>query len=212
MQSYVDRANPLSVAANAMERWYFQPRYDGIAVSEDGLAMKINERGVELVGENERVAGGRRAASGRVNKASQAFCKDFTDKYAMIAEKVRIYAEMRQLFNVAIAAAYIHEQDFYGQASWDMPVLGDEAKFAVQTYTAPEQVETAVNAIWRGNTLDDPTGRWRPRSAATGTEKRESGHRHRGRQQPGQTIGRPVESGRRSMVVGLIRACPLTSC
>lgn len=158
MQSYVDRANPLSVAANAMERWYFQPRYDGIAVSEDGLAMKINERGVELVGENERVAGGRRAASGRVNKASQAFCKDFTDKYAMIAEKVRIYAEMRQLFNVAIAAAYIHQQDFYGQASWDMPVLGDEAKFAVQTYTAPEQVETAVNAIWRGNTLMTPLG------------------------------------------------------
>ena len=124
MQSYVDRANPASVAANAMERWYFQPRYDGISVSEDGLAMKINERGVELVGENERVAGGRRAASGRVNKASQAFCKDFTDKFVAIAQRVRIYAEMRQLFDVAIAAAYIQEQDFYGQANWEMAGVG----------------------------------------------------------------------------------------
>ncbi|MCO8121938.1 DUF1598 domain-containing protein [Stieleria sp. TO1_6] len=157
-QSYVDRANPASVAANAMERWYFQPRYDGISVSEDGLAMKINERGVELVGANERVAGGKRTVTGRVNKASQAFCKDFTDKFPQIAEQVRIYAELRQLMDVSIAAAYIQEQDFYGQADWTMPVLGNEAAYQIQTYTAPEQVETAVNAVWRGNTLMTPLG------------------------------------------------------
>lgn len=158
MQSYVDRANPNAVAANAMERWYFQPNYDGIAVSEDGLAMKIKERGVQLVGENERVAAGNRVASGRVNKASQAFCRDFTEKFPVIAERVRVYAELRQLINVAIAAAYIQEQDFYGQAAWDMPVLMDESKVSVETHTAPEQVETAVNAIWRGNTLMTPLG------------------------------------------------------
>lgn len=158
MASYVDRANPSAVASNAMERWYFQPRYDGISVSEDGLAMKINERGVELVGENERVAGGRRTITKRVNAASQAFCRDFTEKFPEIADKVRIYAELRQLINVAIAAAYIQEQDFFGQADWSMPVLGDESAFQVGTYTAPEQVETAVNAVWRGNTLMTPLG------------------------------------------------------
>ncbi|MGI9473357.1 MAG: DUF1598 domain-containing protein, partial [Rubripirellula sp.] len=159
VKSYVERANPRAVARNAMERWYFQPNYDGIAVSEDGLAMKIKERGVQLVGENERVAaGGRRTATRRANKASQAFCQEFTDKFPAIAQKVRIYAELRQLIDVAIAAAYIQEQDFYGQAAWEMPVLMDESKVAVETYTAPEQVETAVNAIWRGNTLMTPLG------------------------------------------------------
>ncbi|MFK8113006.1 MAG: DUF1598 domain-containing protein [Rubripirellula sp.] len=158
MKSYVDRASPTSVSANAMERWYFQPNYDGVAVSEDGLAMKIKERGVQLVGENERVAGGKRKASGRVNKASQAFCGEFTDKFNLIASRVRIYAELRQLIDVAIAAAYIQEQDFYTQAEWNMPVLMDESKVSVETYTAPDQVETAVNAIWRGNTLMTPLG------------------------------------------------------
>ena len=38
------------------------------------------------------------------------------------------------------------------------PVLGNEAEFAVQVHTAPEQVETAVNAVWRGNTLMTPLG------------------------------------------------------
>ena len=158
LKSYVERANPSAVAANAMERWYFQPNYDGIAVSEDGLAMKIKERGVQLVGENERVAAGRRVASGRVNKASQAFCQEFTDKFNVIAHRVRIYAELRQLIDVAIAAAYIQQQDYYGQAAWDMPVLLDESRLSVETYTVPQQVETAVNAIWRGNTLMTPLG------------------------------------------------------
>jgi hypothetical protein len=157
-QSYVDRANPSSIAANAMERWYFQPNYDGIAVSDDGYAMKIKERGVQLVGENERVAGGQRAKSGRKNRASQAFCMDFTKKYPLIEKRVRIYAELRQLIDVAIAAAYIQQQDFYGQSGWNMPVLLDESKVSVETYNAPDQVETAVNAIWRGNTLMTPLG------------------------------------------------------
>ena len=158
MQSYVDRANPSVVASNAMERWYFQPNYDGIAVSEDGLAMKIKERGVQLVGANERVAGGKRVATARVNRASQAFCGDFTKRFNLIAERVRIYAELRQLIDVAIAAAYIQDQDFYTQADWNLGVLGDESIYSVERYQAPEQVETAVNAIWRGNTLMTPLG------------------------------------------------------
>ena len=159
LMSYVERAKPTTVAANAMERWYFQPNYDGIAVSEDGFAMKIKERGVQLVGANERVAkGGQRVASGRVNRASQAFCQEFTDKFPQIAGKVRIYAELRQLIDVAIAAAYIQQQDFYGQADWNMPVLMNESKVKVETYVAPSQVATAVNAIWKGNTLMTPLG------------------------------------------------------
>ncbi|MGV3483217.1 MAG: DUF1598 domain-containing protein, partial [Planctomycetaceae bacterium] len=159
MASYVDRANPSQVAANAMERWFFVPNYDGVAVSEDGLAMKLNDRGVMLVGENERVsAGGKRVVSGRTNRASQAFCQDFTSKYPQIADRVPVYAEMRNLIDAAIAAAYIQQQDFYGQANWGMTTFGDEAKFAVETHTAPHQVETAVNAVWKGNTLMTPLG------------------------------------------------------
>jgi hypothetical protein len=159
VKSYVARANPHSVAANAMERWYFQPNYDGVAVSEDGLSMNIKERGVQLVGANERVAaGGRREVSGKVNRASQAFCREFTEKFSEIAKRVRVYAELRQLIDVSIAAAYIQQQDFYGQADWQMPTLLDESKLSIETYTVPEKVETAVNAIWRGSTLMTPLG------------------------------------------------------
>lgn len=159
VRSYVSRTSPQTVAANALERWYFQPNYEGVSVSDDRLAMRINERGVQLVGAGERVVGnGKRVQAGRGNRASQAFTQEFTDKYTLIASKVRVYAELQQLIDLAIAAAYIQEQDFYQQANWSMDVLSDESQVSVETYTAPEKVETAVNAIWRGNTLMTPLG------------------------------------------------------
>ncbi len=40
---------------NALIRWYFVPNYEALAVSEDGLAMKLVGQGVKLVGEDELV-------------------------------------------------------------------------------------------------------------------------------------------------------------
>ena len=158
LKSYVDRANPSVVAANAMERWYFQPNYDGVSVSDDSFAMRIDERGVQLVGQSERVAGGQRTATGRRNRASAAFTQDFTRRYNDIADRVRVYAELKQLIDISIAAAYIREQNFYELADWNADTLMNESAVAVETYNTPQQVETAVNAIWRGNTLMTPLG------------------------------------------------------
>jgi hypothetical protein len=159
MASYTDRSSPASGSANAMQRWFFVPNYDGVAVSEDGLALKLNDRGVKLVGESERVDGdGKREASGKVNRASQGFCSDFTKFYNQIAQRVQVYAELRNLIDVSIAAAYIQQQDFYGQAQWSLATFGDEAQFPVETHTAPQQVETAVNAVWKGSSLLTPIG------------------------------------------------------
>ncbi|SRR6056297_748880 len=159
LASYVQRANPTQIAANAMERWYFQPNYEGVKVSEDGQAMQLSQHGVELVGANERVGNkGERVAVNRGNRASEAFCKDFTENYDRIAAVAPVYAQMRNLVDAAIAAAYIQQQDFYGQSGWGMDFFGDEARFAVEVHESPVQVETAVNAVWKGNTLMTPLG------------------------------------------------------
>jgi hypothetical protein len=157
--SYTDRSSPAQGSASALQRWFFIPNYEGVAVSDDGLAMKLNERGVKLVGESELVdRGGNRAAGGKGNRASEGFCTDFTRMYDKIAEAIPVYAELRNLIDVSIAAAYIQQQDFYGQASWSLSTFGDESRFAVEIHNAPQQVETAVNAVWKGTSLLTPIG------------------------------------------------------
>ncbi|MCR9119316.1 MAG: DUF1598 domain-containing protein [bacterium] len=159
MTSYVDRAKPREVAANAMQRWYFTPNYEKLRVSEDGNAVEFVGAGVQLVGADELVReDGTRVGSGKADLASKAFTKDFTDKYPELARATPVYGQLRNLIDLAVAAAYIQDRDFYSQADWKMTAFGDESKYAIETYTAPTKVGSAVNAIWRGGTLMTPIG------------------------------------------------------
>lgn len=160
LTSYVDRANPTQVASNALQRWYFVPNYQCVRVSEDSMAMQLEGDGVKLVGEDEVVMdGGKRAkARGKINQASDTFVKAFTKVYPKLAEVTPVYAQLRNCIDLAVAAAFIQHQDYYGLAKWEPSVLMNEGQFAVETMNPPQQVETAVNAMWRGNRLITPIG------------------------------------------------------
>jgi len=159
LASYVDRASPSQVSRDAMQRWFFTPDYECVRASQDGLAMELVGDGVKLVGEDEVVtAAGQRKVASRANKASQAFVTEFTKKYSTLADRSPVYAELRNLIDLAIAAAYIHQEDLYGKANWPMELFGNEQAFAVETYNVPKTVETAVNAIWKGRRLMTPVG------------------------------------------------------
>jgi len=157
--SFIERANPSQVARNALFRWFFTPDYRCVRQSEDGLAMELVGDGVKLVGEDELVsAGGNRQAASRSNKASQAFVRSFTKKYSELAERSPVYAELRNLIDLVVAAAYIQQEDYYGRAAWTMELFGSEQAVPVETYNPPKQVATAVNAVWKGNRLMTPIG------------------------------------------------------
>jgi hypothetical protein len=157
--SYVANAKPGSVAANALQRWYFQPNYECVRVTEDHLAMELVGEGVKLSGQSEVVAGdGTRGAAGAKDPASEKFTTSFTEQYPALAAKSPVYAQLRNLIDLSIAAAFIQEQDYYTKAGWKAEVLMDEGQVAVELYEEPKQVESAVNAIWRGNKLMTPIG------------------------------------------------------
>ena len=159
MKSYVDLASPTSVARNAMQRWYFVPDYECVRVSEDKLAMELVGNSVKLIGADEMVAAdGTRANAGQVDMAGKRFTEGFTEKYPEIAKAVPVYAQLRNLIDLSVAAAYMQREDFYSQVSWSMDLFGKEEAFSVQTGKAPQQVETAVSAVWRGNRLMTPIG------------------------------------------------------
>jgi hypothetical protein len=157
--SYVAKARPGAVSNNALQRWYFQPNYECVRVTDDHLAMQLVGEGVKLSGQSEVVgADGSRGAGGASNPASEAFTSSFTEQYPALAARVPVYAQLRNLIDLSIAAAFIQEQDYYGKADWKASVLMDESKVTVEVYEAPTQVESAVNAIWKGNKLMTPIG------------------------------------------------------
>ena len=157
--SYVSKASPAAVSRNALQRWYFTPNYECVRASEDGMAMQLEGDGVKLIGADELVRNdGTRVASGAVDKAGKMFTESFTAHYAELADRSPVYAQLRNLIDMSIAAAYMQQEDFYGQVGWDQGCFAHEEQLPLDRYVAPMQVETAVNAIWKGNTLMTPIG------------------------------------------------------
>ena len=157
--SYVKRARPANVARNALQRWYFVPDYESIKMSEDQLAIELIGNGAKLIGEDEHVGvDGSRVRSGRADRASQMFVQSFTKRFAELSRRVPVYGQLRNVIDLAIAAAHIQQEDFYSRSGWSLGVFAREDVYPVQIHNAPEKVETAVNVVWKGRTLMTPVG------------------------------------------------------
>jgi hypothetical protein len=155
MATYIDRAS----SNETLQRWYFTPNYDCVRVADDDMAMELVGQGVKLVGAAEVVAAtGVRVAGGGQSKASSLYCQAFTANYPQIALRSPVYGQLKNLIDLAVAAAFIQKQDYYGSASWKMETLGDERQLPVENFQAPKTVEPAANAVFKGNRLMTPIG------------------------------------------------------
>jgi hypothetical protein len=159
LKSYVELAKPAQINRNALQRWWFVPQYDCVRLSEDRLAMEMVGDAVKLVGEDEVVgAEGQRTAQGKTGGSSQKFTYGFTQKYPELAKRKPIFAQLRNLIDMAVVAAHIQREDYYGKTGWDMEVFANEELFPVQVYKAPVEVDTVVTSLWKDHRLMTPVG------------------------------------------------------
>ena len=64
---------------------------------------------------------------------------------SQLAQKYRVYAELRNLFDLAVATSLMRSQKLAEQADWQMTFLGDDGKYQVDYGVAPTQVDSVVN-------------------------------------------------------------------
>jgi hypothetical protein len=134
-----------------LQRWWFTPDYDCVKVTDDRLAMELVGEGVQLQTEAMLAGGGGQLKSGAPSsRASELFVTGFTRKYAQLAGKSPVYAQLRNLIDMAVAAAFVRQQGYVERAGWTLATYGDEALLPVRT-PAATRAAAAVNAAWRAN-------------------------------------------------------------
>ena len=77
-----------------------------------------------------------------------------------LAERSPVYAELRNLIDLSIAAAYIQQQDYCHQAGWKMELFGSEQAFPIRKPT------TFPRRSNRPSTPSGRTTRWALQSVA----------------------------------------------
>jgi hypothetical protein len=159
LKSWIERSRGGS-SAGALQRWFFEADYSKVSTNEEGTALHLQGQGVKLTGEKEFVSkSGDRSRSGSAgDPASKGFTQEFTQKFEKLGEVIPVFGELRNLFDIAIAAAFIQDRDLCGKAGWDLGVFGDETRFSVLGNPTITQVESAVNAVWKDGQLVTPIG------------------------------------------------------
>lgn len=155
VSSFIANAKP---GGNTVQRWFFQPDYDCVNVNEDRTAMELVGNGVKLVGEDESVnAKGDRKGKGSTSRASQIFCNTFTKNYSKMAQADPIWAELRNVIDMSVVAAYIQKMKLYEKANWDLGVFADENVVSVENNeNVATQVAPVANGVWKGNQFMSP--------------------------------------------------------
>ena len=155
--TFVDKTKPRFAKSNALTRWFFQPDYSCVHMTEDKRSMQLVGNGVKLVGEDESVsAAGNRKGRGAMNPASKAFTSSFTRMYSKLAEQEPLFAELRNLIDLSIVAAFIQKMDIYSQADWKLTTFGDESIVPVENRYPLKKVAPVINAFYKGSSFMTP--------------------------------------------------------
>ena len=129
-----------------MLRWWFTLNYDSVQTSQDHLAFNIRGQGVKVESENEHLdPGGQRVHTGKSDPLNRQFVESFTKHFDELCAKYPIYAELRNICDLALAASLVREEALADKVGWHMAWFGDPQAFAVEKCAAPKEVDSVVN-------------------------------------------------------------------
>ena len=151
VSSYLESAK--SAGADALRgmsvlRWWFTPNYKSIRTTDTHNTFALDGIGVRVLCENEMLTeAGQRIHTGRSDPLSQQFADQFTVHFEALAAKYPIYADLRNLFDVALLAAVMHTEDLPGRIGWHMAFFRSADACQVRRYAAPREVDSVANYV-----------------------------------------------------------------
>jgi len=127
-------------------RWWFTLNYDAVEASPDRRAFAIRGQGAKVLSENELLtAQGKRVHTGQSDELNRRFAHDFTRHFDALARKYPVYADLRNVFDLALVSALIEAEGLADRVGWHLTCFGDAAGYPVGLAPAPTQVDTVVN-------------------------------------------------------------------
>lgn len=136
-------------------RWWLTMKYDAILHSPDHNVFEIQGPSVQCLSENQYLtAQGERVGTGKADATNQAFAQNFTKHYADLAKRDIAFADLQNVFDLALVAALLKNEGVAQRAGWNSGSFAADGMYLPATYAAPREVESvAHHHVYRGKDI-----------------------------------------------------------
>lgn len=148
MKSYFDllsRAEQRGTGSMDALRWWMSAGHESIQMSASGDAYQFTGQSVRCLAEDQIVnADGTRVGAGEAQGANAEFARLFTRHFEALAADDAVFADLQNVFDLAMVSALVGSQGLTQAAHLDSAVLQD-----VPVRSAEVPTELMTSAAWR---------------------------------------------------------------
>jgi hypothetical protein len=127
-------------------RWWLTMKYDSILHSPDRNVFEITGSSVQCLSENERItAAGERIHTGQSGLINTLFAQNFSNHYEGLAMRDPVFADLQNVFDLALVAALIRRERADQRLGWDQGVFRADGNFRTALYEPAEELMSVVN-------------------------------------------------------------------
>lgn len=136
-------------------RWWLTMKYDSVRHSSDGDAFEFVGSSVQCLSENQFLnTQGQQVLTGKSEGANLAFAQTFTSKYEELAKQDLVFADLRNVFDLALVASLLEHRQIARQTGWNYGCFAGDGAYRTRVYDAPLEVESVVNhRVYRGRDI-----------------------------------------------------------
>jgi hypothetical protein len=136
-------------------RWWLTMKYDAVLYSPDHNVFELDGPSVQCLSENQYLtAQGERVGTGQADATNRKFAENFTRHYAELAERDIAFADLRNVFDLALVAALLRNEQIAERIGWDFGCFHTNGLYQPAVYAAPREVESVANhRVYRGRDI-----------------------------------------------------------
>ncbi|MEM7810458.1 MAG: DUF1598 domain-containing protein [Planctomycetota bacterium] len=144
--SYFDLLDGSTPVATQALRWWLSVRYDAVTHDESRTAFAFSGPAVLCRSEDEFLAAdGSQIHTNKSTGANRAFANGFTAAYERLCEEEPAFADLRNVFDIALAAAVIRRDRLDVRAGWDRGCFAADGLYMPAIYAPAREVDSVVN-------------------------------------------------------------------
>lgn len=133
-------------------RWWLTMKYDAVLHTPDRDGYELVGSSVLCQSENQFLnAQGQQVQTGQSEGANRKFAEAFTTRYDDLAKHDLVFADLKNVFDLALVASILHNEGAARQVGWNYGVFSNEGSYIPVQYQAPREVDSVVaHRTYRG--------------------------------------------------------------